>query len=200
MTFRVRTNHFRPAGRGLIGLLVLAGSLLSVTSGAAQDPVAPDSIPVADTVSVEAIAADTTTIPSGPLRSPSGAFFRSLILPGWGQAWVGAPGRGSIYFALEAGSLWALYKSYQKLQEAEDAQAWLRQIGELAPTEESGLVETRGQQVEDWFALSLFLAFFSGADAFVSAYLADFDEHIGIEPDIDGALRIRATIPVGGRP
>src|SRR3954465_4791481 len=55
--------------------------------------------------------------------SPRGAFLRSLVLPGWGQSAIGAPGRGAVYFGLEAGSLWMVYKSNQKLQEAKELQS-----------------------------------------------------------------------------
>lgn len=139
-------------------------------------------------------------MPDGPPRSPRGAFFRSVVIPGWGQAWVGAPTRGITYFALESGSLWMLHKSVRQLQQAKRDDAWLRDIGQLGADARSPLVQSRRRQVEDWTAISIFLAFFAGADAFVSAYLADFDERVGAAPGPDGALRIEATLPVGRRP
>jgi len=43
------------------------------------------------------------------------------------------------------------------------------------------LVERRGDQVEDWVALGLFLVFLGATDAFVSAHLADFPEPLSLE-------------------
>jgi hypothetical protein len=43
-----------------------------------------------------------------------GAFLRSLILPGWGQAAVNQPVRGAFYFTMEATSLWMVYKAQSK--------------------------------------------------------------------------------------
>ena len=39
---------------------------------------------------------------------------------------------------------------------------------------------------------------FAGADAYVSAYLADFSERVGVRPGTEGELRLEASIPVGG--
>ncbi|MGI9180224.1 MAG: DUF5683 domain-containing protein [Longimicrobiaceae bacterium] len=180
--------------------LALAGGLLLLLLAipearlAAQDPLPTDTI-VRDTV-----PAAPDTVPTVlARRSPRGAFVRSLLIPGWGQAWVGAPGRGGVYFAMEAGSLWMVYKSWQRLREAREQQAWLRETGRLQPTQESALVQSREAQREDWLAVALFLVFFSGADAFVAAHLADFDEHIGVIPTSGGGLRLEARVPVGGR-
>lgn len=193
-----QSHSLRPQPRSEVLAALLAVACLLAAPVRAQDPVPPDTVAPAPPDPVA--PADTAQLPDGPLHSPTGAFFRSLVLPGWGQAWVGSPGRGGVYFALSSGSVWMLYKSQQKLRQAEDEEEWLRRIGRLAEDEESGLVESRSRQVEDWLALSIFLAFFAGADAFVSAYLEDFDERVGIGQDPGGGLRIEATIPIGGRP
>ena len=129
--------------------------------------------------------------------SPRDAFLRSVILPGWGQSTVGAPGRGAVYFTLEAASLWMVYKSDQKLDEARAQEAVLRETGQLEEGDISPLVRARKNQREDWITLSVFWLFFSGADAFVAAHLRDFDEHVGVEPTPDGGLRLQGSIPVG---
>lgn len=132
-----------------------------------------------------------------PPVSARGAFVRSLLVPGWGQAYVGAPGRGAIYFAMEAGSAWMVYKTYQQLEEARDAQAWLQEAGRLPADEKLDLVEAREEQLEDWLAISIFLLLFSGADAYVTAQLADFDEHIGVQAGTGGGARLEVRLPVG---
>lgn len=166
---------------------------------AAQDPVPADTI-VRDTLARDTVPAAPDTVPTVIAgRSPRGAFVRSLLIPGWGQAWVGSPGRGGVYFAMEAGSLWMVYKSWQRLREAREQEAWLRETGRLQPTQQSPLVESREAQREDWLAVAIFLVFFSGADAFVAAHLADFDEHVGVRPTPGGGMRLEARVPIGGR-
>ena len=128
---------------------------------------------------------------------PGQAFLRSLVLPGWGQSSIGAPGRGAIYFALEAGSLWMVYKSDRKLSEARERERFLIETGRLEEGRTSGLVREREAQREDWITLSVFWLFFSGADAFVAAHLRDFDERVGVEPAPGGGLQLQTRIPVG---
>jgi hypothetical protein len=136
-----------------------------------------------------AAAVDSLTI------SPRGALFRSLAIPGWGQAYVGSPVRGGFYFALEATSLWMLYRSRAQLAQARDKEAFFRATGELGTSDPLPLADSRQKQVEDWVTLSIFFVLFSGADAYVSAQLSDFTEHVGVLPDETGALRIEARIP-----
>jgi hypothetical protein len=170
-------------------ILLLAG-LLACLPAPAVAQVAP--------VEEAATPSDTLDLWQGPVRSPRGAFLRSLVLPGWGQAWVGSPGRGAAYFAMEAGSLWMVYRSRQMLGYAREEQQQLRDSGQIQPDARITLVRARESQVEDWTAVAVFLLFFSAADALVSAYLADFDEHVGVVRDGDG-LRLEARIPVGRR-
>lgn len=129
--------------------------------------------------------------------SPRSAFFHSLVLPGWGQSELGAPGRGGVYFSLEAGSLWMLYKTTQKLREAREIETIARATGEIGIDQKHPLVRERENQREDWFTLSIFWLFFSGADAFVAAHLQDFDVHVNAVPRPGGGTELRATVPVG---
>ncbi|WP_420124986.1 hypothetical protein [Longimicrobium sp.] len=129
--------------------------------------------------------------------SPRSAFLRSLVLPGWGQSELGAPGRGGVYFMLEAGSLWMVLKTNQKLGEARRLETIARETGEIGPTTKLPLVRDRENQREDWITLSIFWLFFSGADAFVAAHLQDFDVHVNAVPRPGGGTELRATVPVG---
>ena len=131
--------------------------------------------------------------------SPRGAFLRSLVLPGWGQAVVGAPGRGGVYFALESGTLWMLFRTRARLNDARAEERLLRDSGILGPDASFGLVSAREEQQQDWLVLAIFWLFFAGADAFVAAQLRDFDQHIGVLPEPDGALRIEASVPLRRR-
>jgi hypothetical protein len=171
-----------PIRRPSLLLLLFAAVLLSAGPAAGQ-PIPP----VATTDSVDS---------PEPEFSPRGAFFRSLVLPGWGQAYVGSPGRGAVYFALAGSSAWMAYVARRQQADARAQQAWLRESGQIEQTDETGIFVARAQQFEDWTALSIFLFFFAGADAYVAAYLADFDERMGVVPSVDGSLQFRASVPL----
>jgi Family of unknown function (DUF5683) len=131
----------------------------------------------------------------GPPVSPRGAFLRSLVLPGWGQAHVGAYGRGAVYFTLAGGSFWMTYVARRELEDARLQQDRLREAG-LDDDEDTEFVQARARHFEDWAALSIFLMFFSGADAYVAAYLSDFDERIGVRRGPAGDLRLQVDLPL----
>lgn len=172
-------------------LLALAAACLSPRVGVAQN----DSIPRPFDVRGDTLM---PSVPDSLLPiSPRSAFLRSLILPGWGQSELGAPGRGGVYFLLESGSLWMVLKTHQKLGEARRIEAIARETGEIGPTAKHPLVRDRENQREDWITLSIFWLFFSGADAFVAAHLQDFDVHVNAVPRPGGGTELRATVPVG---
>jgi hypothetical protein len=132
--------------------------------------------------------------------TPKGAFLRSLVIPGWGQSRIGSPGRGGVYFGLESGSLWMVYKAQRKVEDARRREHELKAAGLLDVDKQSGLLHSRLSQREDWITLSLFWLFFSGADAYVSTHLANFDAHVGALPAPDGGVQVQATVPVGKKP
>jgi len=131
------------------------------------------------------------------LISPRGAFLRSLMIPGWGQAYAGAPGRGAVYFTLAGSSVWMSHVARHQLRDARREQAWLRETGVLDPEGETEFAIGRARHFEDWAALSLFLFFLSAADAYVAAHFSDFDERIGVMPEPEGGLQLRVTLPLG---
>jgi hypothetical protein len=92
------------------------------------------------------------------------------------------------------------YKSHQKLREARGREQWLRDTGQLLPGQQFALTRAREDQVEDWLTLAIFLLFFSGADAWVAAHLADFNDQVGVAPARGGGVQVQARVPVGGRP
>ncbi len=154
--------------------------------------------------------------------SPGGAFLRSLVIPGWGHAAIGAKGRGAFYVATEAGTWYALLRTRLRLSEARDhldlreramrsvladegitdpaeVEALLEADPEIADAR--GLVSSRESQQEDWLALGIFLMLLSGADAYVSAHLAGFPDpiEVGVLPGAAGGVELAVRIPVGGR-
>lgn len=94
--------------------IILAVALVSGTLWA--QPLAAQTPPDGEAV----LAPDEET--DGPVRpdlpSPGGAFLRSLIVPGWGQAVYDAHLRGGVFFAAQSGSWFMIAKSAARLGEA----------------------------------------------------------------------------------
>ncbi len=120
-----------------------------------------------------------------PPVSPVGALMRSLVVPGWGQASVGRPVRGGIYFAAEGLSLLMVFKTQAKLRAARQAE----------PPDE-GLVESRTGQRENWIVLAGFVAFLSGLDAWVSTHFWDFEPEVRPPADGSAGAELRWSVPV----
>ncbi len=181
----------RHPGRGPSGVLrgaataVLAAAALAVAAGPVRAQAGPDTLR-ADTAAAPPGAAVPATpdTASGPPITPLGAFARSFVLPGWGQAEVDQPVRGAVYFGLEAASLWMVFKSQSKLSSARRGLA----------SDTAGLVDARRQSREDWIVLSVFVALMSGVDAWVSTHLHGFEGEL--EPPEDGTVGVRLTYRV----
>lgn len=134
------------------------------------------------------LAGDTVTagVSEGPPISPWGAFWRSLVIPGWGQAELGHHTRGAAYFVAEGASLWMWVRTQRRLDHAR------RHLDEDHP-----LVQARKGQREDWITLTIFLAFFNGADAWVSAHLEGFEAKPIVVPDEPAGFLIGWSVPLG---
>jgi hypothetical protein len=153
--------------------------------------------------------------------TPRGALLRSFLIPGWGQAATGSPGRGGFFLLAEAGSLWMLAKTQGQLRFAADvrraveSEATARFLAEgvsadsvplLLDADEGveaarGLEGARKRQREDWVALGLFVLLLGGVDAFVSAHLQDFPEPLTVEPvvgDRGTRLEVGVSLPWRG--
>jgi hypothetical protein len=177
--------------RGMGGLLLAC--LLGFGAMGAGAQVVPVDPPGRTPVQDPADAADVT---------PGGAFARSLLLPGWGHVASGAPTRGAFYVAAQSATGWMLWKSMARRRsvqrfrrtELRSVEDEIRRSGVSDPDsirflaegserieEWDELVERRGEQVEDWAALAIFLVLLGATDAFVSAHLADFPEPLSLE-------------------
>jgi hypothetical protein len=179
----------------LVALLSIA---LAAPAGAQEPAPVPDE-PPPDTLVVPEAPTDPPEVEFTGI-SPRTAFVRSLVLPGWGQASVDSPVRGAVYFGMEAGSLWMLQKAHTRLRQARERDDLLRSVGLLGPTERSEDTASRRREREDWLTLAIFTLFFSAADAYVAAWLQDFDAEVGALPDPGGGFRLQVGIPLGGRP
>lgn len=151
-----------------------------------------------------------------PPFTPRGVFLRSLVLPGWGHAVMGAPLRGAFYFAADAAALFMLWKTDTRLKRARERrrllegtlEARLLAAGLAPPQARAGVAQDprvqdlislerdRADQKEDWMALGIFLLFLGGADAFVSAHLADFPGALVVEAGLGGGVAMGISLPV----
>jgi hypothetical protein len=120
---------------------------------------------------------------SGP--APMGAFFRSLILPGWGQFAADQPKRGVFYATAQAATLYMVIRTQQRINRADEN-------GDV------GLAESRREQREDWIALAVFWSLASGVDAWISAHMWGFAGEVVPPPDGSVGLAVQYTIPVPG--
>jgi hypothetical protein len=148
--------------------------------------------------------------------SPGGAFWRALVLPGWGHAAIGSYTRGGVYFGAQAATLYAFASTRARLTEANRSLSFREDVlrreltkegvtdpdeiesrleGDGVYSELQLLVESREAQQEDLVAFSIFLVLLSSADAYVSAHLARFPDPL----DVEAALSPSGGIDVGLR-
>jgi hypothetical protein len=143
--------------------------------------VLPRSTAAQDTATVKhPSAADTAAGPHPVTRadslalrtSPMNAFWRSFLLPGWGQAKLGRKLTGGIFVAWEGTTLAMSLKTRHEL-------AYLRRTN-------SARAEDKRREHEDWLVLLGFNHLFAGLEAYVSAHLSDFPGDLRLQAAPDG--------------
>jgi uncharacterized protein DUF5683 len=152
--------------------------------------------------------------------SPGGAFWRALVLPGWGHAAIGSYTRGAFYFGAQSATVYTLLRVRVRIGEAQDRVRFrenvlLAQLASEGITDPdliqerldgdeglsglNALLDTRKGQQEDMIAFGLFLLLISSADAYVSAHLARFPDPLDVEvaPSAAGGvdLSLRVSLP-----
>jgi hypothetical protein len=169
-----------------IGLLALAvGAGEAAGAGvSAQDSVATARDSVAAPVPVASPAADTL-YPKAPV-SPMGALWRSILIPGWGQARLNRKLTGAIFVAWEGVTLGMSIKTSHELH-------YLRATN-------SGKVQAKEKERQDWLVLLAFNHLFSAVEAYVSSHLWDFpgDLEINAAPLPGGGVGASLRIPIRG--
>jgi hypothetical protein len=110
---------------------------------------------------------------------PMGAFLRSFILPGWGQAATDRPMTGAVFVAWEGVTAMMTLKAQQEAN-------YFKSI-------HSANLRLKRQEVQDWLVLWIFNHLFSGAEAYVSAHLRDFPPDLKVRAFPGG---IGVTIPI----
>jgi hypothetical protein len=107
------------------------------------------------------------------------AFWRSLLLPGWGQAEAGRPVTGALFVAWEGVTAMMTLKAQSETK-------YLKESGSTS-------LEAKRQEVQDWVVLWIFNHLFSGAEAYVSAHLQDFPRDLKLQVVPNG---IGISVPV----
>ena len=181
-------------------LPVLLWALLGAGSAAAQDSV---TVAPADTFgrpdpAAAAARADSTAMPArspGLATSnvadsidrkrpvgPGGALWRSLLVPGWGQAKLGRGIAAGIFIAVEGVSLGMVLKTNSELQ--------------YADATDSVAVSDKTAQREDWLVIMAVNHLISGLEAYVSAHLWDFPGDLALRPVRGGGVAASVSFPV----
>ncbi|MGH7700669.1 MAG: hypothetical protein ACREMJ_09160 [Gemmatimonadales bacterium] len=132
---------------------------------------------------------DTTRVAEPPVVAditarggvgPLGALWRSLVLPGWGQAVTDRHTVGAVFVAWEGVTI---MMSMKARREAE----YMEETG-------SPLAGAKRQEVEDWVVLWVFNHLFAGAEAFVSGHLRDFPPDLRLRA-VPGGVAVSLPLP-----
>jgi hypothetical protein len=153
------------AWRFLIPLLIIGVSAVDLQGQAAPPPRRPIAAP--DTLARRYI-------------SPLNALWRSMLLPGWGQARLNRKLTGGIFIGWEAVTLGMTLKTRSELR-------YLRRV-------QSGRADDKRQEHEDWVVLLAFNHLFSGLEAYVSAHLADFPGDLRFQA-VPGGVGASVSLP-----
>jgi hypothetical protein len=113
--------------------------------------------------------------------SPSAALWRSLLLPGWGQARLNRKLSAGLFVAWEAVTLGMSLKTESELR-------YLRRTT-------SARADDKRQEHEDWLVLLGFNHVLAGLEAYVSAHLADFPGDLQLEA-VPGGVGAAVSLPV----
>jgi hypothetical protein len=113
--------------------------------------------------------------------SPLNAFWRSFLIPGWGQARLNRKLTGGMFVAWEGVTLGMSLKTRSELR-------YLRRNG-------SARGDAKRQEHEDWVVLLAFNHLFAGLEAYVSAHLADFPGDLHIEA-VPGGVGAAVSLPI----
>jgi hypothetical protein len=170
-----RSRHLRAASASLLILLVL----LAITFVSVVDLSAQAAPPPARPPAQEAPAPRDTL--ARQYISPLNALWRSMLIPGWGQARLNRKLPGGIFVAWEGVTLGMTLKTRSELR-------YLRRSG-------SARANDKRQEHEDWWILLAFNHLFAGLEAYVSAHLADFPGDLRFEA-VPGGVGAAISLPV----
>ncbi len=144
----------------------------------------PARLPAQDTTAARRDSAvtrrDSVPADTSHLMRPGAAFWRSLVLPGWGQSATGRHSVGAIFVTWEGVTAMMTLKAQQEA-------GYMKQTG-------SPNLKAKRQEVQDWLVLWVFNHLFAGADAFVSAHLQDFPKDLKLRA-VPGGMGLSLPLP-----
>ncbi len=114
-----------------------------------------------------------------PPITPTGAFLRSLVLPGWGQSLLGRNVTSGVFIGFEAISITMVWKASWQLYYARERDKY---------------VASHRQELQDWIVLLAFNHLMAGAEAYVSAHLWDFPAGLKMQALPGGRTGVGATV------
>ena len=115
-----------------------------------------------------------------PPITPGGAFLRSLVLPGWGQAALQRNVTGGVFMTFEGIALTMVWKSSWQVRYAEARDK---------------LVKSHKQELQDWLILLAFNHLMSGAEAYVSGHLYDFPASLKFQTLSHDRVGLGVSVP-----
>jgi len=114
------------------------------------------------------------------LVGPIGALWRSLLVPGWGQAVTGRNVTGALFGIWEGTTMYMTLKAQQEANYFKESN--------------SPNLHAKRQEVQDWLVLWGFNHLFSGAEAFVAAHLRDFPKDLRVQA-VPGGVGVSFPLP-----
>jgi len=113
---------------------------------------------------------------------PMNYFFRSLAIPGWGQASLDRKLPGAIFIAFEGIAIGMAWKAHSELD-------YIERTG-------SERYDAKKQEVQDWLFLIALNHVFSALEAFVSANLYDFPGDLKMRTLPNGRAGVGVSLPI----
>jgi hypothetical protein len=128
---------------------------------------------------------DSIVYPKPPV-TPMGAFFRSLLVPGWSQSILDRRLTAGLFIAVEGLALGMVVKSASEL-------SYVKKYDEAK-------VEAKNQEREDWIAVLAFNHLFAALEGYVGAHLWDFPADVKLRAvPVRGGVAATVTLPLRGR-
>ena len=171
--------------RTLLVMGLLAGPLAAQDSTQAKPAVADSLVAPAapDTLRPPAQGPDSVPVIRPPI-TPMGAFWRSLLIPGWGQARLGRRTAGALFLGFEGVALGMTISTSNQL-------TYLKETN-------SARVDSKSAQHEDWLVLLGLNHLLAAMEAYVSAHLWDFPGDLTIQAapgGVAGSMSVPVRLP-----
>ena len=173
----------------IIPLLLLLLSSVIAEAQTADTTVTPaDSVVISPVISLpdsiaqsESFSPDTAAINSDTVKvkrhSPSGAMWRSMALPGWGQLYNRKYLKAAVYGGGEIAILYSSLVQHRRYKQAREDEDWTA----------ADFYENDRNRLRWWLAG---LILFSMGDAFVDGHLWDFELDKDLSASVEGGLMV----------